>query len=64
VIQLGPETHTEFSTFSLSSQRQVQDLHSRLVLNHPRGTSRQLHKCIVTHRSGQAVFDGNVKVNR
>ena len=64
VIQLGPETQTEFSTFSLSSQRQVQDLHSRLVLNHPRGTSRQLHKCIVTHRSGQAVFDGNVKVNR
>lgn len=64
VIQLGPETRTEFSTFSLSSERQVQDLHSRLVLNHPRGISRQIHKCIVTHRSGQSVFDGNVKVNR
>lgn len=64
VIQLGSDTQTEFSTFSLSSKRQVQDLHSRLVLDHPRGISRQIHKCIVTHRLGQAVFDGNVKVNR
>lgn len=64
VIQLGPDTETEFSTFLLAGKKQVQDLHSRLVLNHPRGVSRQLHKCIVTDSSGQAVFDGNVRVNR
>ncbi|GAB2220713.1 hypothetical protein Droror1_Dr00008381, partial [Drosera rotundifolia] len=42
---------------------ETQDLHSRVVLDHPRGYSRQLHKCIVVHSQGQAVFDGNVRVN-
>ncbi|KAM7491106.1 hypothetical protein LguiA_034027 [Lonicera macranthoides] len=64
VQQDGPDTVTELSTFHLSGCDQTQDLHSRLVLDHPRGFSRQLHKCIVSHSSGQAVFDGNVKVNR
>ncbi|KAM6557474.1 hypothetical protein CsatB_004493 [Cannabis sativa] len=64
VKQLGPETVTELSTLHLSVGDQTQDLHSSLVLDHPRGYSRQLHKCIVSHPKGQAIFDGNVKVNR
>ncbi|KAL2544029.1 Protein ABCI7 [Forsythia ovata] len=64
VQQLGPDTVTELSTFHLSIGDQIQDLHSKLVLDHPRGVSRQLHKCIVAHSLGQAVFDGNVQVNR
>lgn len=64
VQQLGPDTATELSTFHLSVGDQTQDLHSRLILDHPRGRSQQLHKCIVAHSQGQAVFDGNVKVNR
>lgn len=64
VEQVGAETVTELSTFHLVIGNQTQDLHSRLILNHPRGVSRQLHKCIVAHSSGQAVFDGNVQVNR
>ncbi|XP_028105313.1 protein ABCI7, chloroplastic-like [Camellia sinensis] len=64
VQQVGPDTVTELSTFHLSVGDQTQDLHSRLVLDHPRGFSRQLHKCIVAHSLGQAVFDGNIKVNR
>ncbi|KAL9167464.1 hypothetical protein ABFS82_05G099800 [Erythranthe guttata] len=64
VQQLGPDTVTELSTFHLSIGDQLQDLHSKLVLDHPRGFSRQLHKCIVAHSLGQAVFDGNVQVNR
>lgn len=64
IIQVGPDTQTEFSTFQLAGKHQLQDLHSRLVLSHPRGVSRQLHKCIVTDSTGHAVFDGNVKVNR
>ncbi|PNX92397.1 protein ABCl7chloroplastic-like [Trifolium pratense] len=64
IKQLGPDTVTELSTLHLSVGNQTQDLHSSLVLDHPRGFSRQLHKCIVTHSQGQAVFDGNVKVNR
>ncbi|KAK6130093.1 hypothetical protein DH2020_036166 [Rehmannia glutinosa] len=64
VQQVGPDTVTELSTFHLSVGDQLQDLHSKLVFDHPRGFSRQLHKCIVAHSLGQAVFDGNVQVNR
>ncbi|CAL0311622.1 unnamed protein product [Lupinus luteus] len=64
IQQLGPDTVTELSTLHLSVAAQTLDLHSQLVLDHPRGYSRQLHKCIVAHSMGQAVFDGNVKVNR
>lgn len=64
VQQLGPDTETELSSFHLLVSDQTQDLHSWLVLDHPRGYCRQLHKCIVAHSLGQAVFDGNVKVNR
>ncbi|PKI46899.1 hypothetical protein CRG98_032710 [Punica granatum] len=64
IQQLGPETETEISTLHLSVSKQTQDLHSILVLDHPRGYSRQLHKCIVAHSEGQAVFDGTVQVNR
>lgn len=64
VQQLGPDTITELSTLQLSVGDQTQDLHSSVVLDHPRGYSRQLHKCIVSHSLGQAVFDGNIKVNR
>jgi Fe-S cluster assembly protein SufD len=64
IKQLGPDTVTELSTLHLSVGNQTQDLHSSLVLDHPRGYSRQIHKCIVAHSQGQAVFDGNVKVNR
>lgn len=64
IKQLGPDTTTELSTLHLSVGDQTQDLHSSLVLDHPRGYSRQLHKCIVAHSLGQAIFDGNVKVNR
>jgi Fe-S cluster assembly protein SufD len=64
IKQDGADTITELSTFHLCGYDQIQDLHSRLVLDHPRGFSRQLHKCIVSHSSGQAVFDGNVQVHR
>ncbi|XP_057520331.1 protein ABCI7, chloroplastic [Amaranthus tricolor] len=64
VQQVGPDTVTELSTLHLSINDQTQDLHSSLVLDHPRGYTNQLHKCIVAHPHGQAVFDGNVKVLR
>ncbi|MFS7942250.1 putative SUF system FeS cluster assembly, SufBD [Helianthus anomalus] len=64
VQQVGSDTITGLSTFHLSGCDQTQDLHSKIVLDHPRGFSRQLHKCIVAHSLGQAVFDGNIKVNR
>lgn len=39
-------------------------MYSRVVLDHPRGFSRQLHKCIAARASSQIVFNGNIKVNR
>jgi hypothetical protein len=41
---------------------QLQDLHSKLVLDHPRGEADQLHKCISSASTARGVFDGNVKV--
>lgn len=41
---------------------QLQDLHSKLVLDHPRGEANQLHKCIASASNARGVFDGNVKV--
>ncbi|EPS71055.1 hypothetical protein M569_03704, partial [Genlisea aurea] len=64
VQQHGPDTVTDLSTFHLSTGDQLQDLHTQLVLDHPRGFSRQLHKCIVAHSESQAVFDGSIRVNR
>uniref|UniRef100_A0ACD5VJF8 Uncharacterized protein n=1 Tax=Avena sativa TaxID=4498 RepID=A0ACD5VJF8_AVESA len=65
IQQLGPETVTDLSTFHLTSQKkQIHDLHSRLILDHPRGYSRQLHKLIACSDEGKGVFDGNIQVNR
>lgn len=64
VAQCGPDTATRMRHFLLAGAGQLQDLHSKLVLDHPRGEADQLHKCIVSHASGRGVFDGNVKVNR
>lgn len=64
INQHGPETCTELSSFHLSIAGQIQDMYSRVVLDHPRGFSRQLHKCIAARASSQIVFNGNIKVNR
>lgn len=64
IAQGGPETTTRMRHFLLAGADQLQDLHSKLVLDHPRGEADQLHKCIVAHASGRGVFDGNVRVNR
>ena len=64
IQQLGPETETELSTLHLTSQnKQIHDLHSKLILDHPKAFSRQLHKCIACG-TGNSIFDGNIKVNR
>jgi len=64
IVQVGPETTTTMRHFLLAGSNQLQDLHSRLVLDHPKGEANQLHKCIVSAPTGRGVFDGNVKVNR
>lgn len=53
IQQLGPDTVTDVATFYLAGRSQLHDLHSSLYLDHPRGQSNQLHKCIVTHATGR-----------
>lgn len=62
VQQDGAETTTRMRHFLLAGVSQLQDLHTKLALDHPRGEADQLHKCIVSAASGRGVFDGNVKV--
>lgn len=62
VTQTGPDTITTMKHFLLAGAGQLQDLHSRLRLDFPRGKANQLHKCIASAATGRGVFDGNVKV--
>jgi len=62
IVQDGPDTTTTMKHFLLAGAGQLQDLHSKLRLDHPRGVAEQLHKCIAGAASARGVFDGNVKV--
>eukprot|EP00878_Enallax_costatus_P007611 GHUV01007969.1.p1 GENE.GHUV01007969.1~~GHUV01007969.1.p1 ORF type:complete len:263 (+),score=86.50 GHUV01007969.1:108-791(+) len=64
INQTGSDTITTMKHFLLAGAGQLQDLHSKLRLDYPRGDANQLHKCIASAATGRGVFDGNVKVNR
>lgn len=64
VGQAGRETDTTLHSFAMVSSDQLIDLHSDIDLNHPSGTTDQLHKCIVAHASSRGVFDGSVHVRK
>ena len=64
VGQGGRDTHTALHSFAMVSKDQLIDLHSDIDLDHPSGTTDQLHKCIVAHASSRGVFDGSVHVRK
>uniref|UniRef100_A0A7S0NAH2 Fe-S cluster assembly protein SufD n=1 Tax=Pyramimonas obovata TaxID=1411642 RepID=A0A7S0NAH2_9CHLO len=64
ISQQGAATSTTMRAFLCAGKNQLLDTHSSLVLDHPNGTSDQLHKCIAAAPTARAVFDGNVKVNK
>ncbi|WP_341525114.1 Fe-S cluster assembly protein SufD [Nostoc sp. UHCC 0302] len=61
ILQTGEQTQTTLNGLTMISGKQVADTHSAIALNHPHGTSKQLHKCIVGDRA-HAVFNGKVFV--
>jgi Fe-S cluster assembly protein SufD len=61
VYQTGEQTETILNGLTLLHGEQIGDTHSAIVLNHPYGTTRQLHKCIIDEK-GHAVFNGKVFV--
>ncbi|KAI3843063.1 hypothetical protein MKX03_018318 [Papaver bracteatum] len=63
IQQLGPDTFTEASSFHVCVRHQTQDLHSNIILDHPRGFVRQRHKGIAAHSRSRAVGDGNIFIN-
>lgn len=61
IFQTGEQTETILNGLTMIANQQLADTHSLLALNHPHGTSRQLHKCVVADRA-HAVFNGKVFV--
>jgi Fe-S cluster assembly protein SufD len=61
ILQTGEQTQTTLNGLTMISGKQLADTHSAIALNHPYGTSKQLHKCIVGDRA-HAVFNGKVLV--
>lgn len=61
VLQTGEGTTTILNGLSAIAGSQLADTHSAIFLNHPYGTCRQLHKCIVND-SARAVFNGKILV--
>ncbi|WP_066425998.1 Fe-S cluster assembly protein SufD [Anabaena sp. 4-3] len=61
ILQTGEQTETTLNGLTMIGDSQVADTHSAIALNHPYGTSKQLHKCIVGDRA-HAVFNGKVFV--
>ncbi|MBD2364610.1 Fe-S cluster assembly protein SufD [Anabaena minutissima FACHB-250] len=61
ILQTGEQTETTLNGLTMIAGNQLGDTHSAIALNHPYGTSKQLHKCIVGDRA-HAVFNGKVFV--
>ncbi|MFM9264699.1 Fe-S cluster assembly protein SufD [Tychonema sp. BBK16] len=61
VFQHGEGTETTLNGLTVAFGEQLSDTHSLISFNHPHGTSRQLHKCIIGNRA-RAVFNGKVFV--
>lgn len=63
VTQTGEGAECTVEGLALIAGQQLADTHSTLVHAQPRGTSRQLHKCIVDG-AAHAVFNGKVIVRQ
>lgn len=61
VFQRGEATETTLNGLTVAFGEQLADTHSLISFNHPHGTSRQLHKCIIGNKA-RAVFNGKVFV--
>jgi Fe-S cluster assembly protein SufD len=61
VFQRGEATETTLNGLTVAFGEQLADTHSSINFNHPHGTSRQLHKCIIGNKA-RAVFNGKVFV--
>lgn len=61
VYQTGEQTETNLNGLTVAKDEQTADTHSVISLEHPHGTTDQLHKCIVNDRA-HSIFNGKVFV--
>jgi Fe-S cluster assembly protein SufD len=61
IYQDGEQTETNLNGLTVAKGEQTADTHSVISLNHPHGTTDQLHKCIVSDRA-HTIFNGKVFV--
>jgi Fe-S cluster assembly protein SufD len=61
VWQQGEQTETTLNGLTIAGREQVADTHSLIALNHPHGTTNQLHKCVIDD-TAHAIFNGKVYV--
>ncbi len=61
ITSQGEQTQTHLNGLTRIQGQQVADTHSAIAHTRPYGTSRQVHKCIVSDRA-HAVFNGRVLV--
>ncbi len=61
VYQTGSQTETNLNGLTVAKDEQNADTHSIIQLNHPHGTTDQLHKCLVSDRA-HTIFNGKVFV--
>jgi Fe-S cluster assembly protein SufD len=61
VYQVGEQTETNLNGLTVAKDKQTADTHSVIGLQHPHGTTDQLHKCLVSDRA-HSVFNGKVFV--
>jgi Fe-S cluster assembly protein SufD len=61
ILQTGEQTETVLNGLTTIAGEQLADTHSAIALNYPHGTSKQLHKCILSDRA-HGVFNGKIFV--
>ncbi len=61
ILQTGEQTETVLNGLTMIGGQQLADTHSAIALNYPHGTSKQLHKCILSDRA-HGVFNGKIFV--
>ncbi|MEM9276511.1 MAG: Fe-S cluster assembly protein SufD [Cyanobacteria bacterium P01_F01_bin.143] len=61
INQDGVQTETNLNGLTIAKDKQTADTHSVISLNHPHGTTDQLHKNIISDRA-HVIFNGKVYV--
>jgi Fe-S cluster assembly protein SufD len=61
IWQNGTQTESNLNGLTMIEKQQVADTHTAVCLNHPYGTTNQLHKCIIDGNA-HGVFNGKIFV--